>query len=370
MTNFETLKARYQMNTIHKIVFEKRLESLTDEAEKKAFRKVYNRFCDKYGKITKDFALAVTASILKKVSDPQGKTAQKSEKVSNSGVNPMFSAMKMGMYSDFAKQDSKEYLVSIHGKEKESLIPGDTLTDGTALLNETVKALCELTEKLSERYPCDIPFNFLDEKVTETRVKRRILTIMDTERVDTESKEYSNIQIVYRKVRKYIESERSQKVKENGFSYVELDESNLESLDIDTLDKIYYRSKRFADIGGQEYDFNGKDTFYTANIEDMRTIPDIMHKLNLTDRQRTILDLRLQGYGDKIIAKKLNISVDSVKTHRKRLQNVLLKAIQTDKDFSVLDEKPEKVTEKPEKVTEKPKKPYSDNDFYNMFRNW
>ena len=65
-------------------------------------------------------------------------------------------------------------------------------------------------------------------------------------------------------------------------------------------------------------DVNGKRKFdgaYTADLETAQATETLVSSLELTDRQATILKLRLQGYGYKAIATYLGISQRGVAKH-------------------------------------------------------
>ena len=58
----------------------------------------------------------------------------------------------------------------------------------------------------------------------------------------------------------------------------------------------------------------------TATINDLKTVTQIIKNMNLSVTENKILSARLRGYGYKTIAKKLSLSLSSVKTYLQRIQ--------------------------------------------------
>ena len=181
-------------------------------------------------------------------------------------------------------------------------LAGQALADGIDLVQ--VAALALLQETDTARKAGTLCAGWLDIPRTVKRLARRVyVRIDDTPKFET--RETAPIVEVYAAVRKAIAQSRAVQVASAKYTYI--DDYATDSTG--GLETIYRRAGKYADIGGNESDINGKPTGnYTANLADAQTQAAMVEKLGLTDRQTTILQYRLQGFGYKAIAAKLGVT--------------------------------------------------------------
>ena len=268
-------------------------------------------------------ARAIASSVINKVADPQRKAAQTADKVSDSGLNPALLAMKRGLHADNALLALTAYNadratriawtddgdIITETADKESLdsvnrLCRGTLSDAIDLQQTAVVALLEQATdhaNAGEKW-LDIPY-------TVRRLSKRVY-IQASDSASYTDVETTPIQEVYRAVRRQIADNRAvQTDPRNGYTYVELPTA-------DEVDAIYYRSGRYADIGGYDSMSN-----YTADFQTVTDYEDILRRLNMTRRQTEIVMLRMRGYGYKAIASYLGITQETVKTTVRRLRD-------------------------------------------------
>ena len=267
---------------------------------------------------------AIAYSVVNKCIDPQRKTAPGRENVSDNGVNPAMTAIKRGIARDRALLDAtrqtaaKATAVTCNSdgdtvtetvdKDAYSALSDlirETLSDGVDLIQEAALAILEQASEHSM-----FGAEWLEIPYTVSRLSRKVY-IKATDSAAYREDETTPIQEVYRAVRRSIMSSRSvQTDPRNGYFYVQ---------DIlDSGEAIFYRSGRYADIGGTSVtDTSG---LATADRETLFDYWQIMEKLNLTPRQRQILELRMQGRGYKAIATYLGVTDKAVKKVVVKLQ--------------------------------------------------
>lgn len=108
------------------------------------------------------------------------------------------------------------------------------------------------------------------------------------------------IQQVFAAVRRHIMQSRAASTDpRNGYTYI--DDYVIDG-DTDSIDRVYYRCAKYADIGGNA------GGLYSADLVAYRDTDNIISRLGLTARQATVLNLRLAGHGYKSIAAYLNIT--------------------------------------------------------------
>ena len=92
----------------------------------------------------------------------------------------------------------------------------------------------------------------------------------------------------------------------------------------------WLRSQHYSTTSIDELE-NGYPVFSVDNEEMMvkeKTLRLVMKAIDeLPERQRKVLLLAIEGYKNKEIAEQLNLSIDTVKTHRKRALSVLRKKL-------------------------------------------
>lgn len=293
----------------------------TFEHAKRAFETAYAS--GDYAEQLTILAKAIAASVINKVADPQRKAAQTADKVSDSGLNPALVAMKRGLHADNALLALTAYNadratriawtedgdIITETADKESLdsvnrLSRETLSDAIDLQQTAVVALLEQASEHASAGE-----SWLDVPYTIRRLSKRVY-IQTSDSASYADVETTPIQEVYRTVRRQIADSRAvQTDPRNGYTYVEMPTA-------EEVDAIYYRSGRYADIGGYDSMNN-----YTAGFQTVTDYEDILRRLNMTRRQTEIIMLRMRGYGYKAIASYLGITQETVKTTVRRLRD-------------------------------------------------
>lgn len=285
-------------------------------------------------------ATACANSVLKKCLDPQRKTAPEREKtatdwkkaVSNSGVNPALKAVKAGIAVDMGTPDRPGTLDSLQtasaraykltytkqgdlvtevadpdaARAVDALIE-DALTDGMDMVQTASLAIWELSAQHHAKRP-----GWMEKEYTERKLSARVL-IQAEDSAKWEDVTTTAIQEVFRAIRREVQNSRAMQTDpRNGYSYIEETTADPDSTKEET---IYRRLQKWADIGGYTHDGQ-----YTTDMQNFMDYNDVVAKLNLTDRQATIIALRMRGYGYKAIGTYLGIPWRNVQTVMKRLQ--------------------------------------------------
>ena len=201
---------------------------------------------------------------------------------------------------------------------------GETLSDGIDLVQTAALALLEQAADHA-----DGP-GWLDRPYTVRRLSRRVY-IKETDGAAYREDETTPAQEVYRAVRRAVQESRAvQTDPRNGYTYIE-------DMTADGLDVIYYRLHKYADLGG--YAHNGHDVdrlpggpagfgqggeHYTADRQTVADYNDIIDRLDLTPRQREVLELRMSGRGYKAIASYLGVTQRAI---AKTVEQVQKKAL-------------------------------------------
>lgn len=277
------------------------------------------------GKELQSLATAVAYSVINKCIDPQRKTAQKE---SNSGVSPTMLALRRGIAHDLALLENTaysaerathtaynadgDYITEILDKEARNALVklmGETLSDGIDLVQTACLAILEQAMEHANGE------KWLDTPYTVRRLSKRVYIRLE-DSVAYREEETTPMQEVYRAVRKAVQDNRAVRADpKNGYTYVE-------DMTPDGLETIYYRLGKYADLGGYESTShignpeggNGYGETYTANMQTLIDFESIMGMLCLTERQATIIKLRMQGKGWKAIGTYLG--VDPKNVHR------------------------------------------------------
>lgn len=266
-----------------------------------------------YGVELMELANAIAYSVLGKVLDPQRKTAPERENVSNSGFNPALVSVRRGLTGDLhalaniayndgiaahlAYNDNGDLVEIVDDADAMNAIAslaGERLSDGIDLRQTAALALMEAARDYGAVE------GWLESSITVHRLKRKVL-IKETDTAAYEDVESTPISEVYREVRRAIMASRAMATDpRNGYSYIE-------EMTEDGLDTVYIRMGKYADIGG--YNCNGLYTVGRAELDQYNAILDA---LNLTDRQRQIIGLRMRGYGKKAIGTYIGIDPNNV----------------------------------------------------------
>lgn len=271
-------------------------------------------------------ATACTLSVVKKCIDPQRKTATERETVSNGGMSAALQNVRRGIMADRALLDgltaahnaayvlrynaAGDLVQEVADKAAEKVaaaLQGETLSDGLDLVNAAVVAILEQTAEHSAAGE-----NWLEKPFTLRRLSRRVIIKAD-DSAKWETVETSPIREVYRTIRREVQNSRAMQADpRNGYLYIEDVAADPDS---DQMETIYRRLNKWADLGG--YTHTGD---YTADMQTMQDYNAVVAALNLTERQATIVKLRMSGYGYLAIATYLGITPQNVRSQLSRLQ--------------------------------------------------
>lgn len=190
----------------------------------------------------------------------------------------------------------------------------DTATNGADLLQTAVTYLLENTLKKAVDFG-GLTFGFMQREYNIRVIDKRVrINEADAPKWHDEA---VNLSVeFYRAICNAIKADGSTKASSLKYIYIEELCKDLES-DFDTV--IYHRLGLYSDLGGYVRDFNGAPTVYTVPTEAVEKTEKTIEALNLTKRERAVLTYRMRGYGNKAIATRLNISLSSVKTLRRRI---------------------------------------------------
>lgn len=283
-------------------------------------------------------ATACAMSVLKKVIDPQRQTATDRETVSNSGLSPALVAIRRGILADLdtlekltaahnaayslqynAAGDLVQVVVDKAAEKAAAALQSETLSDGLDLVNAAAVAILEQTAEHATAAP-----GWMEQPYTLRRLSCRVLVRAD-DAAKWESVETSPIREVYRAIRREVQNSRAMQTDpRNGYSYIEDTAADPDSTATET---IYRRLHKWADLGGYtqsgHYDAHGNASrggLYTADAQTAADYAATLAALNLTERQATIVKLRMSGYGYEAIATYLGISKGNVCTILARLR--------------------------------------------------
>lgn len=278
-----------------------------------------------------ELATAIVYSVLNKCLDPQRKKALENGTASNSGQSPLLRKLKVEIYAEQNRRERMNYCLENFQKEIynangdvevitdrelnkaiDELIK-NPLPDSQDLIQECMLALMEECNRMKQNgEPIDI-----ERPYTKRTLSKKVVIRTEDTSAWTDV-EVTPIQEVYRAVRRYIMDNRSFVADARcKYSYIAELSADTES---DTVDTIYRRLGKYADLGGYAKDYNGATTLYSVEEETAYQYYDLVEKLNLTERQAEILDLRIKGYGLKAIATHLKIKKQSVQVHLSRIQ--------------------------------------------------
>ena len=276
-----------------------------------------------------DLSQAVTYSVLNKCLDPQRKTAPARETVSDNGHTPALVEMKRGVYFDrlhldntrtaadkatrTAYNDDGDMVTETADKTAAAALVellGETVSDGWDLVQTAAAAILE---QAAEHATGE---KWLDSPYTVRRLSRRVYIRLD-DSAAYRDETTTPIQEVYKAVRRAVQESRAvQTDPRNGYTYIE-------ELTADGLDTIYLRLGKYADLGGYAVAdhsntagapaaFPAGSTHYTADRETVRSYESTLAALALSDRQLTVINLRMRGYGKKAIGAYLGIDPNNV----------------------------------------------------------
>lgn len=271
-------------------------------------------------------AAAVALSVVKKCVDPQRKAAAERETVSNSGFSPALVAVRRGIMADLAAVEKLDKAAAAayawHYNKNGDIVSevvdkaaaaavdalaSETFSDGLDIVNAAAVAILEqAAEHAAAPGWMETPYKL-------RRLSRRVI-IKDSDAAKWEEVDTTPIQEVYRAVRREVQASRAvQADPRNGYLYIE---DTTADPDSDKMETIYRRLQKWADLGGET-----RQGYYTADEQTAADYNAVVEALNLTDRQATIVRLRMAGHGYKAIATYLGVDTKCVKIHLTRLQD-------------------------------------------------
>ena len=274
-----------------------------------------------YEKALTDLACAVAHSVLKKCIDTSGNKTLLD--VKRSITRDMDSLRRIAYASDTAyttKYNADGDTVrAVNDRDSADALKklcADTIGDGIDLVHDAVCVILSERKKQKERDP-DAPTDF--ERPYSVRRLNRKVWIKTADSVNGwQTVETTPIREIYKAVRRAIQQSRAvQTDPRNGYTYLSELATDTES---DATETIYRRLPKYADLGGQETDFNGALTFYTADGQTVADIDTIIDGLDLTAKQAHVLQLRICGHGERAIATYLGISKQAVQKTLKQIQ--------------------------------------------------
>lgn len=213
-------------------------------------------------------------------------------------------------YNDGREKRMKKVNTLEAGYNKETR---ERLGDGLDLVNVAIATLLEQTHKHGPN---------LEEKYTVRRLKRKVYIKLEDSVNGWEEVETTPIQETFKAVRRAIENSRAIATDpRNGYSYLEDIAKDSETGEETS---VYRRLDRYSDLGGYAVDSNGRRTLYSAAEDIVDSMDELLEVLNLSERQATILKLRLRGYGYKAIGTYLGIDRKNVSRTCKQIQTKVL----------------------------------------------
>lgn len=301
-----------------------------------------------YSDTLQELSTAIAYSVLRKVIDPQRYNTQ-SDNVSNSGFNSQLVDMKNILYRDTQSLKNVNVIEPLcightlnDNGDDVTIITDRSLYDGyNKLISHVLSdgmdlvqvASLALLEQCNSELVDDSEPGFIEKPYYITRLKKKIVIKKEDSKNGYETIATTPIQETYRKVRKYIQDNKSLQIDpKNMYTYIDLDDSN------DSENRIYKRLDKYADLGGVSISsgFNTVENtvinhvdsthggLYTADSATVDTTERLIDKLGLTSRQAQVLKLRLRGYGLKAIGTYLGVSHQAI---AKTLKQVQTKAI-------------------------------------------
>lgn len=283
-------------------------------------------------------AAACALSVLRKCIDPQRQTATQRQTISNSGLSPALSAVRRDIVADMAylekltaahnaayalrynaAGDMVQEVVDKAAEKAAAALQGETLGDGLDLVNAAAVAILEQTAAHMTAAP-----GWMETPYTLRRIRRRVLVRAD-DTAAWEEVETTPIREVYRAIRREIQNSRAMQTDpRNGYSYIE---DTAADPDSNATETIYRRLHKWADLGGYtmtgHYDEHGNASRggqYTTTAAAFADYSATLAALNLTERQATIVRMRMSGCGYQAIATHLGIREDNVRLTLRRLR--------------------------------------------------
>jgi hypothetical protein len=285
-----------------------------------------------YANTLQELATACTYSVLKKLSSVRGKVDEGKKAKGDSGhiFRTMRNELTADLYNlkdlDYAVNNSTrmtfdkdgDYVQEVTDRHLWDAIPtllDNVLNDGLDLVNTAICAIMDETEKAK-----DLTANFMETPYTTRRLKKKVYIQSIDSVGGWEEVETTPIQEVYKAIRREVQASRQIQAT-SKYTY-------LAEVVKDTETEVY---KRLPKYSGLAYEINTDGTrtsfdgIITADETTTKDTEVLIEKLNLTDRQVTILNLRLSGKGYKAIGTYLGIRSDSVRDTMESIQKKAVK---------------------------------------------
>lgn len=290
-----------------------------------------------YGAELSELSTAIAFSTVRKLIDPQSKNAARRDDVSNSGFSPAMVAIRRGIAADRALLDNTARnanaatvteldkngdmvtnIANADANENANNLIQKCLSDGIDLVQSAALALLEEIARaggVSAVYP-----GWLDTVYTDRKLSKRVYIRLSDSAAYADV-ETTPIQEACRAVRRAVQNSRAVNA-DPRCKYVYISD---EVKDGEDIDRIYYRMPKYSDIGGYAHNgrysdripgspagYESEGDVVTGDIETARGMNEITEKLNLTIRQKGILTLRLQGWGQRAIATYLGVKPQAI----------------------------------------------------------
>ena len=194
-------------------------------------------------------------------------------------------------------------------------ICAETLTDATDLLQTALLTIWTETVRIITDDPTALDGHFMTTPVNVRRLRRKVYIKDDpTAPSIWETVQTTPVQTVFKAVRREIENSRSMQVNNK---YVYIDDLCTDPDDPDHTEKAYRRLDRLTaslTAVNMTTDLDGKPTptLTTTDPTAVADVTDLLTALNLTTRQAQVLRYMTDGYGEKAIATRLEVSRQAI----------------------------------------------------------
>lgn len=293
-----------------------------------------NRTADpaEYGKSLYNLAYALTYCVLKKCIDPQAKSGTQS----SGNKNKALIKLRQELTADRAMLDRLDYCLNnayeiIYTQEGErqkavkdrdladalDTLAAERISDGLDLVHAAALAIMQETAAQVKRDPA---LTIDLERPYEKRILNKRVYLYNSD-VPTawSTAETSPIKEIFRAIRLEITSIGTVAIDpRNGYSYIADLATDPESGEQDI---IYKRLAKYSNLGGYAVDSNGAMTLYSVGASTAAAVDDLILSLNLTDKEKKIIEYRLSGYTPAEIAAKIGVKVEHITRSMERIYN-------------------------------------------------
>lgn len=274
------------------------------EALKRSFEIAHANGGD-YSTELEALAIAVARSVLNTCYDPQRTSAVRRRGVSDNGASPSIARARLDISAHERQGAARREL---DGMTRTEIASSPAAADAEKALYhvkassrqldaDIIQDVCLAILDAAAEYSA-LGVGWLDIPVETKRVKRRVYSSIPAT-VETGADNVPPIRTIYRAARRAVRDSGAVVAPENGRTYVRLD-GMAESGE---LDGLYWRSGRWADIGGMDAAGN-----YTADLDGVERRESWLERLNLTAREMAIIQGREAGRTEAAICHALGIS--------------------------------------------------------------